>query len=68
MKKSTTNRELALLKKMFHLALDWNFCSANPVLKIRFFSERDNLKERVLSEEEEVRLLAHCPAHLKPTV
>lgn len=67
-KKSTTNRELALLKKMFHLALDWGFCSENPVLKVRLYSERDNLKERVLSEEEEVKLLAHSPAHLKPIV
>lgn len=32
------------------------------------FSERDNLKERVLTEAEEVRLLAACTAHLKPIV
>jgi len=66
--KSTTNRELALLKKMFNLAIDWGFAATNPVLKVKLFSERDNLKERVLSEEEEVRLLAQCTAHIRPIV
>ncbi len=67
-KKSTTNREMALLKKMFHLAADWGYCEKNPVTKVKLFSERDNLKERVLTVEEEVRLLAHCPSHLAPIV
>jgi integrase len=66
--KSTTNRELALLKKIFNLAIDWGFAAANPVLKVRFFSEKDNQKERVLSEEEEIRLLAHCSQNFKPIV
>lgn len=67
-KKSTSNRELALLKRMLHLAADWGYCAENPVVKVKLFSERDNLKERVLSAEEEVRLLAHCPPHLAPIV
>lgn len=67
-KKSSTNREMALLKKMYHLAMDWGYAVENPVLKIKLFSERDNLKERVLTEAEEAKLLAVCPAHLKPIV
>jgi len=67
-KKSTTNREMALLKKMFHLAADWGYCAENPVVKVKLFPERDNLKERVLSAEEETSLLAHCPPHLAPIV
>lgn len=67
-RKSTTNREMALLKKMFHLAADWGYCTENPVAKVKLFPERDNLKERVLSAEEEARLLAHCPPHLAPIV
>jgi integrase len=67
-KKSTSNRELALLKRMFHLAADWGYSSENPVTKVKLFSERDNLKERVLTAEEEVRLLAHCAPHLWPIV
>jgi integrase len=57
-----------LLKKMFNLALDWGYCAHNPVLKVKLFSERDNLKERVLSEEEEAKLLEQCPRQLKPIV
>jgi integrase len=67
-KKSTTNREIALLKKMFHLAIDWGYCADNPVLKVKLFSEKDNLKERVLSEAEETRFLANCTEHLIPIV
>lgn len=67
-RRSTTNREMALLKKMFHLAADWGYCTENPVAKVKLFPERDNLKERVLSEDEETRLLAHCPQHLAPIV
>lgn len=67
-KKSTSNRELALLKRMFHLASDWGYAAENPVTKVKLFSERDNLKERVLAAEEETRLLAHCLPHLRPIV
>lgn len=63
--KSTVNRELALMKKMFNLAIDWNFIEENPVSKIKFFSEKDTLKERILSREEEDRLLETSIAHLK---
>jgi excisionase family DNA binding protein len=67
-KKSTSNRELALLKRMFHLASDWGYAGGNPVTKVKLFSERDNLKERVLTADEETRLLAHCAPHLRPIV
>lgn len=65
-RKSSTNRETALLKVMFNLAIDWGYASENPVLKVRQFSEKGNVKERVLSEEEETRLLAAAAPHLKP--
>jgi excisionase family DNA binding protein len=67
-KKSTSNRELALLKRMFHLASDWGYAAENPVAKVKLFSEKDNLKERVLTADEETRLLAHCLPHLRPIV
>jgi len=67
-KKSTTNRELALLKKMFNVAIDWSYCSENPVRKVKLFSEKDNLKERVLSEKEETGLLEESADHLKPII
>jgi integrase len=63
--RSSTNREMALLKVMFNLAIDWHMASENPLRKVRMFSERDNLKERVLAEDEEARLLAASAPHLR---
>jgi len=65
--KSTTNRALALLKKMFNLAIDWGYCRQNPVKKVKLFSEKDNLKEQILPEDKEEELLQKCTDHLKPT-
>jgi excisionase family DNA binding protein len=64
--KSTTNRELALLKVMFSKGIDWGLCERNPVKKVKLFSESENIKERILMPEEESRLLAASPAHLRP--
>ncbi len=64
--KSTVNREITILKKMFNLAIDWNFAKQNPVLKIKLFSEKNTMKERILLDEEEGKLLAECPGYLKP--
>ena len=66
--KSSTNREMALLKVMFNLAIDWGFVSENPLRKVKMFSEKDNLKERVLTEDEEARLLAASAPHLRPII
>jgi len=64
--KSTVNRELAIMKKMFNLSIDWKLATENPVKKVKFFSEKDNLKERILTKEEEDRLLVASAEHLKP--
>jgi len=64
--KSTVNRETTIMKKMFNLAMDWNLADKNPVLKVKLFSEKDTQKERLLTEEEEVKLLAESPDYLKP--
>jgi excisionase family DNA binding protein len=65
-RRSSTNREMALLKTMFNRAIDWGLATENPVRKIKMFSERDNLKERILTEDEEARLLAKAAPHLRP--
>ena len=54
--KSSANRYLALLKKMFSLAIEEGYLETNPAARIKKSSEKDRLKERVLTEEEEVRL------------
>jgi len=56
--KSSANRYLALLKKMLNLAVEEGYLETNPAAKIKLFPEKDRLKERILTEEEEARLLS----------
>jgi excisionase family DNA binding protein len=66
--KLTINRELALLKTMFTLAMEEGYVTENPVKKVKMFSERDTVRDRVLSEDEEARLLGTAPARLRPVI
>ncbi|MBN1273888.1 MAG: tyrosine-type recombinase/integrase [Candidatus Aminicenantes bacterium] len=63
---STVNRCLAILRKMFNLAVEWDLLKISPMRKIKFYSEKDNLKERILTKDEETRLLEESAEHLKP--
>lgn len=63
--KSTTNRYLQLLKKMYNVAKEEGYAEENPVLKVKLYSEKDTLTERVLTEEEEGRLLETSAEHLR---
>jgi integrase len=63
----TINRELAFLKNLFIMAIDWGKASENPVKQRKTFRE-DNGRIRFLTEEEETLLLPHCGANLKPLV
>jgi len=65
-KKSSINRDLACLRKMLNKAVDWNYLDMNPSAKVKLFPEKDNVRSRVLTEEEEVRLLEESANHLKP--
>jgi len=53
--KSTANRHLALLSKMFSLAVKWEHIEKNPCKGVDKFKE-DNQKNRFLSEDEIGRL------------
>jgi integrase len=65
---STVNRELALLKCMFNLAITWDlFLAANPVRKVKFFREF-NTGLRVVSPEEEKSLLQHASPYLQDLI
>jgi excisionase family DNA binding protein len=64
--RSTINRELTILKKMFNLAIDWGLTTNNPVRRVKLFSEKDTQKERILTPEEEARLLEQSPDYLRP--
>jgi integrase len=65
---ATVNRELALLKPMFNLAITWDlFLGANPVRKVKFFREF-NTGLRVLSAEEEKNLLQNTSPYLQDLI
>jgi integrase len=65
---STVNRELALLKRMFNLAITWDLYSGlNPVRKVKFFREFNN-KLRILSPEEEIKLLQNAIPYLQDLI
>lgn len=66
--KSTTNRCLAVLRKMLTLAVEWGYLEKDAVPKIKFFPEKDNRKERFLTNEEEQRLLASASPTLRSIV
>jgi integrase len=65
---STINRGLALLKRMFNLAITWDlFLGLNPVRKVKFFREF-NIGLRVLSPEEEEKLLQNAIPYLQDLI
>jgi len=66
--KSTTNRCLAVLRKMLTLAVEWGYLEKDAVPKIKFFPEKDNLKERFLTDDEEQRLLASASPTLRSII
>jgi len=68
LQKSTVNRYLAILRKMLNLAKDWGYLPQEREIRFRLFPERDNLKERILSEAEEKRLLQTSSELVKSVV
>jgi len=65
---STVNLELALLKRMFNLAINWDlFLGINPVRKVKFFREL-NMGFRFLSLEEEKTLLQNASPYLQDLI
>jgi integrase len=64
---ATVNREITCLKVIFNKAVKNGKAEKNPVHGVKPLKE-NNIRDRVLSSGEYDRLLAHCPAHLKPIV
>ena len=63
--KSTTNREMGILKHTFNKGIEWGKCENNPVRKIKFYSEKENARMRYLDQQEKVKLLNECPLPTK---
>jgi integrase len=65
---ATVNRELALLKRMFNLAIDWDFyLGSNPLRKVKFFQEF-NTGKRILTEAEEGGLVRNAAPYLQDII
>ncbi len=68
----TINIELACLRHIFNMAIRWKKARVNPVKEVKFLKEPEE-KDRILSEEEEVRVLETVRTspkqkHLEPIV
>jgi integrase len=68
----TINRELGCLRHMFSMAMKWRRAPTNPVREVKFLKEPKG-KDRILTEEEEVRLLeavrtGHKAKHLEAII
>ena len=69
-KSSTINKHLQVLRKMINLAIDNGSyrIGKNPVRPYHFSNEAEFRRTRVLSYEEEKRLMREAPTHLKSII
>ena len=76
LKKSSINRELGLLKSMLSTAVKWQLTDQNGAREAKLFKLDEPTVDRVLSYEEEAKLLKACEdlelqyraPHLKPVI
>lgn len=62
---ATINKEVTALKTMLNKALEDELIESNPIAKSKMVRE-DNVRERVLTNDEFEQLLDASPEHLKP--
>jgi integrase len=62
------NRELAVLKAVFNKGIEWDMVVENPVLRVKFFNEKDRARTRYLTAQEKKRLLDACQPWLRRIV
>lgn len=65
--KSTVNRNLAVLKRLFNLAVDWGLLDKNPLKKVSMYRIEERVM-RVLSHEEEQKLLEAAAPHFRALI
>jgi len=66
-KPATVNRELDTLKSMLAKAVEWQKLLDSPARGVKRLKV-DNRRTRILTEEEQVRLIEGCPGKLRPVV
>jgi len=65
--KSTVNHDLITLKHALNLAVRWGYLSSSPVENVKKYKV-NNARNRVLEEEEQVRLIRECSPELKKVI
>ncbi len=66
LKLSTINKHIQILSKLFNCGISWQYLKENPCKGVRKYPEEPFRRSRVLSREEESRLMkAVIPTHLK---
>jgi len=65
--KGTIDRELAVLRHLFNMAIKWKRHNENPVLPETFSHEKNN-RWHILTRHEEARLLEAAEPFLKPVL
>jgi len=65
---STVNREIAIIRNMFNMGIEWGDFVDNPVTKGIMFNEKDYARNRFLSQDEAAKLYNELNGHLKPIV
>jgi integrase len=66
-KHGTVNRSLIVLRSMFNRAIEWGRATENPCKGVKSFKE-SNLRDRYLTDEEEVKLIPNCNEYLKAII
>lgn len=66
--RATANRYLSLVKRIFNLAVQDGYAEITPARYIKKFSERESLKERILTRAEDEKLMDACPQYLRNMV
>ena len=66
-KPATINRNVANFRAMLHRAVDYGKLEINPIGRIKQLEE-NNIRERVLSQDEFERLLSNCHGEIKGCV
>ncbi len=62
---ATINREIACLKRMFNLAVQWGDAIVNPVQNVKFLHEPPK-KDRYVTKQEAAKLIEAASPHFKP--
>jgi integrase len=64
---STLNRHLAVVKRLYNLAIEWGVADRNPAARVKKLRE-ENAREEWLTVEEACRLVEAAPDYLRPAI